>query len=101
MDLVNDRGSMDPVHENGPWTRSKEGVHGPLVHVLSSPVCLYLVSLIDFILTKKLQRKEIPARSTCHVSRERAVLDLIALRKHDSAIISKLRKKYRFLTYML
>ena len=38
MDLVNDRGSMDPVHENGPWTRSKEGVHGPLVHVLSSPL---------------------------------------------------------------
>ena len=38
MDLVNDRGSMDPVHENGPWTRSKDGVHGPLVHVLSSPV---------------------------------------------------------------
>ena len=37
MDLVNDRGSMDPVHENGPKTRSKEGVHGPLVHVLSSP----------------------------------------------------------------
>ena len=37
MDLVNDRGSMDPVDENGPWTRSKEGVHGPLVHVLSSP----------------------------------------------------------------
>ena len=30
---------MDPVHESGPWTRSKEGVHGPLVHVLSSPVC--------------------------------------------------------------
>ena len=27
---------------------------------------------------------EIPARSTCHVSRERAVLDLIALRKHDT-----------------
>ena len=38
MDLVHDRGSMDPVHESGPWTRSKEGVHGPLVHVLSSPV---------------------------------------------------------------
>ena len=37
MDLVNGRGSMDPVHENGPWIRSKEGVHGPLVHVLSSP----------------------------------------------------------------
>ena len=30
MDLVHDRGSMDPVHESGPWTRSKEGVHGPL-----------------------------------------------------------------------
>ena len=37
MDLVHDRGSMDPVHESGPWTRSKVGVHGPLVHVLSSP----------------------------------------------------------------
>ena len=39
MDLVHDRGSMDPVHESGPWTRSKEGVHGPLVHVLSSTSC--------------------------------------------------------------
>ena len=29
MDLVHDRGSMDPVHESGPWTRSKERVHGP------------------------------------------------------------------------
>ena len=29
---------------------------------------------------------EIPARSTFHVPRERAVLDLIALRKHDTAI---------------
>ena len=28
---------MDPVHESGPWTRSKVGVHGPVVHVLSSP----------------------------------------------------------------
>ena len=37
MDLVHDRESMDPVQESGPWTRSKEGVHGPLVHVLSSP----------------------------------------------------------------
>ena len=37
MDLVHDRGSTDPVHESGPWTRSKERVHGPLVHVLSSP----------------------------------------------------------------
>ena len=27
---------------------------------------------------------EIPARSTCHVSRERAVLGLIALRKQDT-----------------
>ena len=38
MDLVHDRGSMDLVHESGPWTRSKEGVHGSLVHVLSSPL---------------------------------------------------------------
>ena len=49
------------------------------------------MSLFDFILTMKLQRKEIPARSTCHVSRERAVLELIAFQ--DTAIISKLRKK--------
>ena len=28
---------MDPVHESGPWTWSKVGVHGPGVHVLSSP----------------------------------------------------------------
>ena len=38
MDLVHDRGSMDWVHESGAWTWSKEGVHGPLVHVLSSPI---------------------------------------------------------------
>ena len=36
MDPVHDKGSMDPVHESGPWTQSKVGVHGPLVHVLSS-----------------------------------------------------------------
>ena len=46
MDLVHDRGSMDPVHESGPWTRSKEGVHGPLVHVLSSPVNSYQVHVV-------------------------------------------------------
>ena len=28
---------MDPVHESGTWTWSKVEVHGPLVHVLSSP----------------------------------------------------------------
>ena len=38
MDPVHDKGSMDPVHESGPWTQSKVGVHGPLVHVLSSPL---------------------------------------------------------------
>ena len=37
VDPVHDRGSMDPFHESGPWTRSKVEVHGPLVHVLSSP----------------------------------------------------------------
>ena len=37
MDPVHDRGSMNLVHESGPWTWSKVGVHGPLVHVLSSP----------------------------------------------------------------
>ena len=32
VDLVHDRGCMDPVHETGLWTRSKVGVYGPLVH---------------------------------------------------------------------
>ena len=34
--------SMDPVHESGLWTRSKVGVRGPLVHVLSSPPVITL-----------------------------------------------------------
>ena len=29
MDPVHDRGSMDPVHESGPWTQSMKVVHGP------------------------------------------------------------------------
>ena len=29
MDLVHDRGSMDLVHESGPWTWSMKVVHGP------------------------------------------------------------------------
>ena len=48
------------------------------------------MSLFDFIPTMKLRHanyNEIPARSTSHVSREGAVLDLIALRK------AELRKK--------
>ena len=47
--------------------------------------CLSLASLFDFIPTMKLRHanyNEIPARSTSHVSRERTVLDMIALRKH-------------------
>ena len=59
------------------------------------------MSLFDFIPTCKLHSSEIPVRSTSHVSREGAVLDLIALRKHDTAIIAELWKKNRFLTYML
>ena len=38
MDPVHNRGFMDPVHESSPWTWSKVWVHGPLVHVLSSPL---------------------------------------------------------------
>ena len=38
MDPVHDRGSMDAVHESVPSTRSKVGVQGPLVHLLSSLV---------------------------------------------------------------
>ena len=45
------------------------------------------MSLFDFIPTMKLRHanyNEIPARSKRHVSREKAVLDLIALREHDT-----------------
>ena len=48
IDLVHDRGSMDPVHKSGPWTRSKEGVHEPLVHVLSSPLRNSIFTLYVF-----------------------------------------------------
>ena len=48
MDPVHDMRSMDRVHESGPWTRSKVGVHGPLVHVLSSPPARIWLALIDF-----------------------------------------------------
>ena len=57
------------------------------------------MSLFDFISAKKLRHarhanyNEIPPRSTSHVSLERAVLDMIALRKHDTAITSDLCKK--------
>ena len=44
MDPLHESGSMDPVHESSPWTRSKVGVHGPLVNVLSSPVLTLLQS---------------------------------------------------------
>ena len=37
---------MDPVYEGGPWTRSKEGGHGPGVHVLSSPTVARCIDLI-------------------------------------------------------
>ena len=45
------------------------------------------MSSFDFISTVKLRHanyNEIPARSKRHVSYEKAVLDLIALRKHDT-----------------
>ena len=45
------------------------------------------MSLFDFIPTMKLRHanyNEIPARSKRQVSREKAVLDLIALRKRDT-----------------
>ena len=39
MDAVHDRGSMDSVHESGPWSGSKVGVH-----VLSSPISWFYVN---------------------------------------------------------
>ena len=56
MDPVHDRGSMDLVHESGPWPGSKVGVHGPLVHVLSSThvIVSYLVYSEDRSWSKQL-----------------------------------------------
>ena len=36
---------MDPVHESSPWARSKVGVNGLMVHVLSSPVLVPSISV--------------------------------------------------------
>ena len=44
MDPVHDRGSMDSFHESGLWTWSKVGIHGSMVHVLSSPCLLCLMT---------------------------------------------------------
>ena len=52
MDPVHDRGSIDPVHESGPWTRSKEG---PLVHVLSSPFEIWVLRASVFVFETTVQ----------------------------------------------
>ena len=44
---------MDPVHESGPWTRSKVGVHGPLVHVCPHPICCLGVNFSEDLRTSK------------------------------------------------
>ena len=62
---------------------------------------MYLVSLFDFIIptmklrhanysTTKQTKFPLAGRVTCHVPREGAVLDLIALSKPDTAIFSEL-----------
>ena len=37
------RGTMNPDIRGGPWTRSRQGVHGPGVHVLYFPVFWHTV----------------------------------------------------------
>ena len=56
MDLVHDRASMDPVHESGPWTWSKEGdLSSPgrksdLIRALAGNyIRLYLTSSIQIL----------------------------------------------------
>ena len=97
------------TRNNRKLPKHKHGQNAKIHQILSSIysgvqfVCLYLVSLFDFISAVKLRyakNNEISARSTCHVSRERAVLGLIALRKHDTQQ-SHLCKKVPSLTYML
>ena len=62
--------------------------------------------LFDLISAMKLRyanNNEIPARSICHVSRERDVLGLIALRKHDTQqlFLICVKKKNPPVTYIL
>ena len=61
MDLVHDRGSMDPVHisvDPVHAPRYTEGVHGPGVHVLYFPLsictCMYLHQAVVSFSSEKL-----------------------------------------------
>ena len=62
---------MGPAHESGQWTRSKVGVHGPLVYVLSSP------------------------RTTCYAGREKAVGGCL----FDRVLPAKVLKEFSFQNY--
>ena len=55
----------------------------PLVHSLQSAVRSLRFTLTAMKL-RHANHNEIPTRSTCQVSREKAVLDSTALRKHDT-----------------
>ena len=55
----------------------------PLYYIIRSTICLFVPCVLvwlHFCNETETNHSEIPARSTCHVSRERAVLDSIALR---------------------
>ena len=82
MDPVLDRGSMDPVHESGPWTQSKVGVHGPLVHVLSSPGkepfrkwCGLVSEIRSFL------RKQVPLTATASPLTRDKIIKSLSLKK--------------------
>ena len=61
MDPVHDRGSMDQVHESGPWNRSKVGVHGPtgedkIIKIIVGAVQRDVSRKTDFLLPSPLSQ---------------------------------------------
>ena len=59
---------MDPVRESGPWIRSKVGVHGPLVHVLSSPKIRKRSTQISKTKHPKLENEAPKTRNHCRLN---------------------------------
>ena len=78
-------------HEATKISKSTPNIY-PLYYIIRSTICLFVPCVLvwlHFCNETETSHSEIPARSTCHVSRERAVLDSIALRILISDCVKK------------
>ena len=92
-------------HETAKFSKSTPTIC-PVWLEIKSTICSFVPCVLLWLHshneteTCKLQYNEIPACSTCHVPRERAVPHLIALRKHDrprhSDFFGVVKKKIHF-----